>query len=121
MGLFSLSATVSGGPVGGRVSDGVPAVPGEDGDETMNPEALVEGEGCGLEVTMVVKYDGVELARSSAVDDTGRLRLPPRWLGLDREKRDSDLDWWWSEVATVWLEGQWEQWPNPEPKQEALL
>ena len=74
-----------------------------------------------LEVTMLVRLDGQVVARSSAVDETGRFRLPPRWLERTREERDAELDWWFEEVATVWLEGCWEQWPSPEPKQEALL
>ena len=72
-------------------------------------------------VRMTVSFEGQVLAESSAVDDTGRLRLPPDWLELERGRRDDDLDWWWSEVATVWLEGCWERFPAPEPKQEALL
>ena len=82
--------------------------------------AQVEVEG-GLVVRMTVSFDGVVLAESSAVDDTGRLRLPPRWLAEDRGWRDEDLDWWWREVATVWLDGVWERFPNPAPKQEVLL
>ena len=54
------------------------------------------------------------------MDDTGQTKLPPLWLLLDRKKRDEELDWWWSEVATVWVEGCWEQHPNPQPKQASL-
>ena len=86
----------------------------------MNPDPVVEVEG-GLVVRMCVSFDGQVLARSEAVDDTGRLRLPPDWLGKDREWRDEDLDWWWSEAAQVWLEGCWERFPVAEPRQEALL
>ena len=74
-----------------------------------------------LEVRMMVLFDGVVVAESRAVDDTGRLRLPPDWLGRTREERDDDVDWWWSEAAQVWLEGCWEQYPVPEPKQGVLL
>ena len=74
-----------------------------------------------VEVTMLVRCEGRVVAQSRAVDDTGRTRLPPGWLGLERDVRDDDLDWWWSEVATVWLDGCWERFPIPEPKQETLL
>ena len=69
---------------------------------------------------MLVRHNGLVVAQSRAVDDTGRFRLPPGWLGLSRERRDDELDWWWSEVATVWLEGCWEQYPLAEPRQEVL-
>ena len=86
----------------------------------MNSDPVVEVEG-GLVVRMTVSFGGEVLAESSAVDDTGRLRLPPGWLEQDRGVRDEDLDWWWSEVATVWLDGVWERFPVPAPKQGALL
>ena len=86
----------------------------------MDSNLEVEGEG-GLVVRMTVLFGGQVLAESEAVDDTGRLRLPPGWLAETREWRDEDLDWWWSEAAQVWLEGCWERFPIPAPKQESLL
>ena len=44
-----------------------------------------------VEVTMLVRHNGLVVAQSRAVDDTGRLRLPPGWLELDRGRRDEGV------------------------------
>ena len=83
-----------------------------------NAQVEVEG-GPGIGVTMRVEVDGVTVAFASAGSD--RLRPPVGWLERDREWRDDDLMWWFEEAANVWLDGVWERFPAPVPKQEVLL